>query len=176
MAARTVVVDSFSKTYAMTGWRLGYGVMPAALAERVATLVVNSTSCAPPFVQHAGVAALTGPQDAVREFTASLRLKRDALVQGLGAIDGITCATPPAAFYAFPDVSEVLAATGLTTAQFADRLLTSHGLAALAGTSFGARGAGHIRLSFAAPSAALDAALHRLSTCVRELSITYSPT
>jgi aspartate/methionine/tyrosine aminotransferase len=172
MAQRTVVVDSFSKTYAMTGWRLGYGVMPTALAERVATLVVNSTSCAPPFVQHAGVAALTGPQDAVRELVATLRLKRDALVRGLAAIDGITCGTPPAAFYAFPDVSGVLAATGLTTAQFADHLLAAHGVATLAGTSFGARGAGRIRLSFAAPAAALDTALHRLRTCVRELSIT----
>lgn len=175
MAQRTVVLDSFSKTYAMTGWRLGYGVMPAALARHVATLVVNSTSCAPPFVQLAGVAALTGPQDAVHELVATLRLKRDALVRGLDAIDGITCATPPAAFYAFPDVSDVLAATGLTTTQFADHLLTAHGVATLAGTGFGARGTGHIRLSFAASAAALDTALHRLRTCVRELATTCSP-
>jgi aspartate/methionine/tyrosine aminotransferase len=176
MAERTVVIDSFSKTYAMTGWRLGYGVMPAKLAERVATLVVNSTSCTPPFVQHAGLAALTGPQDAVDELVSALRPKRDTLVRGLAEIDGITCSTPPAAFYAFPDVSGLLAATGLTTTQFADHLLAAHGVATLSGTSFGERGAGHIRLSFATTPEALDAALHRIRACVRELSTTCSLT
>lgn len=175
LAARTVLVDSFSKTYAMTGWRLGYGVMPARLAERVATLVVNNTSCTPPFVQRAGLAALTGPQHHIGELVATLRARRDALVRGLGAIDGITCATPPAAFYAFADVRELLAASGLTTQALATQLLERYDTATLAGTAFGAQGDGYLRLSFATSAARIDAALARIARCARELSAACSP-
>jgi aspartate/methionine/tyrosine aminotransferase len=174
LAERTVVIDSFSKTYAMTGWRLGYGVMPERLAACVDTLVVNSTSCAPPFVQRAGIAALTGPQQVVSDLVAALRQRRDTLVRGLGDIQGITCPTPPAAFYAFANVSELLTGTGLTTEQFATRLLEDYGTATLAGTGFGSRGTGHIRLSFATAAARIDAALDRIRSCTRELTETCS--
>ncbi len=172
LAERTIVVDSFSKTYGMTGWRLGYGIMPARLAERVATLVVNSTSCAPPFVQRAGLAALTGPQSVVDEVVAGLRERRDALVRDLNAIEGIRCATPPATFYVFPNMTELLASCGLTTASLATYLLERYGTATLAGTAFGARGAGHLRLSFATTRERLAQAVERIAACARELAAT----
>lgn len=162
MARRTIIVDGFSKTYAMTGWRLGYGCMPPRLAERVTTLVVNSTSCVPPFVQVAGLAALTGPQDCVARLVAGLQQRRDAFVPGLNAIPGVRCALPAGAFYAFPDVGGLLAARGQSSAELAHDLLHAAGVATLDGGSFGARGAGHLRLSFAAPAAELAAALHRI--------------
>ena len=168
MSERTVVVNGFSKAYAMTGWRLGYGIVPAQLTERVVRLIINSTSCAPPFVQRAGIAALTGPQDAVENFVRELRQKRDAIVRGLNAINGITCRSPAAAFYAFSNLTGVLNASGLTTEEFAHHLLHSYGTATLAGTGFGARGSGHIRLSFAAPTRAIEKALERIQHCVQD--------
>src|SRR3989441_11653991 len=107
MLERTVIVDSFSKAYAMTGWRLGFGVLPAALVERVTTLVVNGTSCTPPFVQLAGGAALTGPQDAVAATVARLEARRGWVVDGLNGLAGIRCPGPDGAFYPFPDVRPV---------------------------------------------------------------------
>jgi len=175
LAERTVVVDSFSKAYAMTGWRLGCGVMPPALAERVTRLVVNDTSCAPPFVQHAGLAALQGPQHVVGDLVHALRRSRDLLVHGLGTLDGITCPAPAAAFFVFPDASGLLARTATTADQLAAHVLQSHGVATLAGSGFGARGAARLRLSFAATPERLHTALERLRACVADHSCAAVP-
>ena len=171
MLERTIIVDSFSKSYAMTGWRLGFGVLPAALVERVTTLVVNGTSCTPPFVQLAGLAALTGPQDSVTAAVARLERRRDWLVDGLNGLPGIRCTRPTGAFYAFPDVRQVEERAGLSTDQLAALLLETHGVAVLPGTGFGPGGAGHLRLSFAVSPADLDLALERLRECVSDLAV-----
>ncbi len=170
MAARTVIVDGFSKTYSMTGWRLGYGVMPASLAEPMTTLVINNVSCTATFVQHAGLAALTGPQDAVTAMVAGLAAKRDLLARGLNAIEGIRCATPAGAFYCFPDISGVLDRTGLTCESFAERLLAEQHTAVLAGTAFGPAGEGHLRLCYATERAELERALASIRTFVGALT------
>src|SRR5438093_13359846 len=112
MSERTVIVDGFSKGYSMTGWRLGFGVMPATLTGAMTTLLINNVSCTATFVQYAGLAALTGPQDAVTRMVTGLRAKRDLLVRGLTALDGISCASAAGAFYCFPDISGVLERTG----------------------------------------------------------------
>ena len=145
MAERTVLLDGFSKTYAMTGWRLGYGAMPVALAEHVARLMTNSNSCTAAFTQWAGIAALKGPQEPSRQMIAEFRRRRDFLVPALNAIPGIRCAMPPGAFYVFPNV------TGLPISahEFADLLLQRYGVAVLAGTCFGECGEGFLRLSYA---------------------------
>ncbi len=171
MLERTVIVDSFSKSYAMTGWRLGFGVLPAPLVERVTTLVVNGTSCTPPFVQLAGLAALTGPQDAVTATVASFERRRDWLVDGLNGLPGIRSTRPDGAFYAFPDVRQIEERAGLSTEQLAARLLEAYGVAVLPGTGFGPGGAGHLRLSFAVSPANLDLALERLRECVSDLAV-----
>jgi len=166
MAERTFLVDGFSKTYSMTGWRLGYGVMPQWLAEPVTTLMINNVSCTATFVQYAGLAALTGPQDAVRRMVSGLRGKRDRLVRGLEAIEGVTCATPAGAFYCFPDISGILERTGMTCEAFAERLLEDAHVAALAGTAFGPGGKGHLRMCYATDPALIDLALQRIRTWV----------
>src|SRR6266550_2211186 len=171
MLERTVIVDSFSKSYGMTGWRLGFGVLPAPLVERVTMLVINGTSCTPPFVQLAGLAALTGPQDAVTATVANLERRRDWLVDGLNGLPGFRCTRPDGAFYAFPDVRQIEERAGLSTEQLAARLLESHGLAVLPGTGFGPGGAGHLRLSFASSPANLDLALERLREFVSDLAV-----
>ena len=171
MLERTVIVDSFSKTYSMTGWRLGFGVVPAALVERVTTLVVNGTSCTPPFVQLAGLAALTGPQDCVTAAVERFERRRDWLVDGLNGLPGVRCRAPGGAFYAFPDVRKIEQRAGLSTEQLAARLLDLHGVAVLPGTAFGAGGAGHLRLSFATSAADLDLALERMRECVSDLAV-----
>jgi aspartate/methionine/tyrosine aminotransferase len=162
MAERTVVVDGFSKAYAMTGWRLGYGIVPAGLRAAIEALIVNTTTCAPAFVQHAGIAALRGPQVAVEALRVSLRQRRDRIVHGLGQLPGITCATPAGAFYAFPCVEALLEKTGLDIERFAQALLDDFGLACLPGTAFGRGGAGHLRLSFASAPSAVDQAVELL--------------
>src|SRR5437867_5184750 len=171
MLERTIVVDSFSKSYAMTGWRLGFGVLPATRVERVTTLVVNGTSCTPPFVQLVGLAALTGPQDAVTAAVARLERRRDWLVDGLNGLPGIRCPRPVGAFYAYPDVRHAEERAGLSTEQLAALLLETHGVAVLPGTGFGPGGAGHLRLSFAVPPAELDLALERIRECVSDLAV-----
>ncbi len=170
MAERTVVVDGLSKTYAMTGWRLGYGLLPAALAAPVTALLANSASCTATFVQHAGVAALTGPQDGVAAQAAELRRRRDRLVAALDGVDGVSCATPGGAFYVFPDVTGVLARAGLTTEAFARRLLERHGLACVPGTAFGPGGAGHLRLAYTASPGDLALAVERFRAGAAEAS------
>jgi aspartate/methionine/tyrosine aminotransferase len=166
MAERTFIVDGFSKAYSMTGWRLGYGVMPKWLADPVTTLLINNISCTATFVQYAGLAALTGPQDAVKRMVSGLRGKRDQLVRGLNAIGGITCATPAGAFYCFPDVSGILERTGLTSETFAERLLEDAHVAVLAGSAFGPAGTGHLRMCYATDPAQIDVALQRIRAWV----------
>jgi len=170
MAERTFIVDGFSKTYSMTGWRLGYGVMPKWLAEPVTKLLINNVSCTATFVQYAGLAALTGPQDPVRRMVAGLRGKRDLLVRGLNAIEGVSCATPSGAFYCFPDVGGILERTGMTCEAFAERLLGESHVAALAGTAFGPGGTGHLRLCYATEPAEIELALQRIRTWVSSLA------
>ena len=167
---RTIVVDGFSKAYAMTGYRLGFGLVPHWLVSRLTTLVVNGHTCTPPFVQRAGIAALTGPQDAVDSMVAELHRRRDEVVATLRSIPGVACAIPSGAFYAFPDVSEVLTATGLTAPQLADRLLEEHGIALLPGNGFGAAGASHFRISFAGTADAVRTGLARLATGIRAIA------
>ncbi len=145
MAERTVLLDGWSKTFAMTGFRLGYGVFPPALVEPVTRLMVNSVSCVPAFSQHGAIAALEGPWDAVEQMREEFRSRRDLVVDGLNAIEGISCVTPGGAFYAFPNVS----ALGVPCDVLADRLLQDAGVACLPGTAFGAHGEGFLRLSYA---------------------------
>lgn len=162
MKERTILLDGFSKTYAMTGWRLGYGAMPAEFAGVIAKLMVNSVSCTSMAVQRAGLEALTGPQDDVRAMVEAFRRRRDLIVAGLNAIPGLSCLSPKGAFYVFPNIS----GTGLTSKQFADHLLQDHGVAALAGTSFGQYGEGYLRLSYANSEANLIKALERIEAAV----------
>jgi aspartate/methionine/tyrosine aminotransferase len=152
---RTILVDGFSKTFAMTGWRLGYAAVPPGLVEPFTRLLINSVSCTPPAVQHAGVAALTGPRDDVDAMLAEFRRRRDAVVPGLDALPGVTCRLPSGAFYAFPRID----ATGLDSRELADRLLAEAGVAVLAGTAFGAHGEGYLRISYANSLANLEEAL-----------------
>ena len=160
MAERTILLDGFSKTFAMTGWRLGYGVFPRALVEPVAKLVTNSVSCTATFVQRAGTVALSSRPPEVDRMIAEFRRRRDAVVKGLNAVPGITCRTPQGAFYAFPNVRGV----GLrSSAEVADRLLNEAGVATLAGTCFGAAGEGYLRLSYANSLANLDKAVSRIA-------------
>ncbi len=142
---RTILLDGFSKTFAMTGWRLGYAALPPELVEPVTRLIINSVSCTAPAVQIAGVAALTGPRDEVQAMQAEFRRRRDAIVAGLNELPGVSCVMPEGAFYAFPNIS----GTGLRARELADRLLSEAGVAVLAGTAFGEYGEGYLRLSYA---------------------------
>ena len=159
MLERTIILDGHSKTYAMTGWRLGYGIMPRELAAAVAKLQTNCTSCTAAFTQIAGAEALTGPQDAARAMVAEFQTRRDLLVDGLNAIAGVSCRRPRGAFYVFPNVS----ALGLTSKQVEQRLLDDYGVAALAGTSFGKFGEGYLRFSYANSQANIRKALERFA-------------
>jgi aspartate aminotransferase len=165
MLERTVVLDSFSKTYAMTGWRCGYAAVPEPLVEPLTRFLVNSTSCVPPFVQRAGVAALTGPQDDLAAMRAEFRARRDLVVAGLERLPGVSCRVPHGAFYAFPNVTAV----PLPAAALADRLLEEAGVALLAGTAFGAAGEGHLRLSYATSRERLEEGLARMGAFLAAL-------
>jgi aspartate/methionine/tyrosine aminotransferase len=165
MAERTIILDGFSKTYAMTGWRLGYGVMPQDLAEQMAKLMVNSTSCTAAFTQWAGIEALTGPQNAVEGMVAAFRERRDVIVEGLNKIPGFRCRVPRGAFYAFPNIE----ATGLGSVEMQDYLLEEAGVAALAGSSFGAQGEGFLRLSYANSVPNIRQALQRVTEAIGRL-------
>jgi hypothetical protein len=145
MAERTVVVDGFSKTYAMTGWRLGFGIMPEALARHMANLMNNSNSCTATFVQKAGEAALLGPQDEVASMVQEFRVRRDHVVQWLNAIPGVCCGNPAGAFYVFPNI----VVPGMTSEELANRLLDEAGVVTLPGSAFGEGGEGYLRLSYA---------------------------
>jgi aspartate/methionine/tyrosine aminotransferase len=168
--SRTLLVDGFSKTYAMTGYRLGYLVVPRPWVEPLVTMAVNGHTCVPPFIQRAGVAALTGPQDMVAAQIAAYRERRDVLVRGLNALPGVSCPVPAGAFYVFPDFSELLAERGITSRAFASRLLDEYGVALIDGAAFGRRGEGRVRISFASARADLDAAVMRIGEAVAELA------
>ena len=165
MAERTVICDGFSKTYAMTGWRLGFGIMPQALAERVDLLLTHSVGCTADFTQWAGVAALTGPQDQVAAVVEEYKQRRDVLVAGLNAIPGIRCRSPQGAFYAFPNVS----AFGKSSTWLADYLLENAGVALLPGTAFGKNGEGYLRLCFANSLDNIRAALAQMAAALAKL-------
>jgi aspartate/methionine/tyrosine aminotransferase len=145
MADRTILLDGWSKTYAMTGWRLGFGVFPPALVEPVTRLAINSVSCTSAFSQYAAIAALEGPWDPVEAMVAEFRRRRDVVVAGLNDIPGVSCQEPQGAFYAFPDIT----GTGQSAAGLQARLLADAGVAALAGTAFGSYGEGFLRFSYA---------------------------
>jgi aspartate aminotransferase len=165
MAERTIVLDGFSKTYAMTGWRLGYAIVPEPLVTPFSRLLVNSVSCTNAATQWAGVEALTGPQDSVDAMVAELRIRRDLVVAGLNAIPGVRCLLPAGAFYVFPDIS----ATGLTGAELTERLLHQGGVSALAGTAFGRVGRDHLRLSYANSRENLEEAIVRMRKVIEPL-------
>jgi aspartate/methionine/tyrosine aminotransferase len=165
MAELTILLDGFSKTYAMTGWRLGYGVMPAPLAEQVSRLMVNSHSCTASFVQMAGIAALEGDQRESLAMVEAFRRRRDLVVAGLNAIPRVSCRMPAGAFYAFPNVT----ACGRPAQVIADHLLQDAGVAVLAGTGFGRCGEGYLRLSYAVSEAALSRALDRMAASLARL-------
>ncbi|UCD96223.1 MAG: pyridoxal phosphate-dependent aminotransferase [Candidatus Bathyarchaeota archaeon] len=165
MRDKTVVIDGFSKTYAMTGWRIGYGVMPEPLAQRIAQLMINSNSCTCAFSQMAGVEALTGPQNAVDDMVAEFRRRRETIVTGLNKIDGISCKKPKATFYAFPNVKNVK----IPGEDLPGFLLEEAGVATLGGTSFGAFGGGYVRFSFANSIPNLEKALARTNEALSNL-------
>ncbi len=145
MLEKTIILDGYSKTYAMTGWRMGYGVMPTWLVDAVSKLMVNSNSCTASFSQRAGIAALNGPQDDVEKMVAEFRRRRDAFCAGLNTLRGFRCAVPGGAFYAFPNIT----GTGFNSRELADRLLQEAGIACLSGTAFGEYGDGYLRFSYA---------------------------
>jgi aspartate aminotransferase len=145
MLEKTIILDGFSKTYAMTGWRMGYGVMPAWLVDPVNKLMVNSNSCTASFTQRAGIAALNGPQDDVAKMVEEFRRRRDAFCAALNTLPGFRCPIPGGAFYAFPNIQ----GTGWKSKELADALLQKAGVACLSGTAFGAYGDGYLRFSIA---------------------------
>jgi aspartate/methionine/tyrosine aminotransferase len=158
MLEKTIILDGFSKTYSMTGWRLGYGVMPKWLADAVNLMAVNATSCTASFTQRAGVAALTGPQDAVDLMVGEFRKRRDAMVQALNSVPGFRCTVPAGAFYAFPNVT----GTRMSSKDLADLLLNEAGVACLSGTAFGRHGDGYLRFSYANSLANIMEAIDRI--------------
>jgi aspartate/methionine/tyrosine aminotransferase len=165
MKEKTIILDGFSKTYAMTGWRLGYGVMRKDIAEKITQLMINSNSCTCAFVQMAGVEALKGPQDSVEKMVAEFRKRREVIVEGLNNIKGITCKKPKGAFYVFPNIKSI----GKKSKEFSDYLLNEAGVAVLPGTSFGKYGEGYLRISFANSVENIKKALDRISKAVEKL-------
>ena len=166
MRDRTVLVDGCSKTYCMTGWRLGWAVMPPALARRVELLVVHSVGCTATFTQEAGLAALVGPQEGVDAMVEEYRRRRDFVVGALNDIPGVSCPVPEGAFYAFPDVSSF----GLSSKEVADRLLSEGGVAVLPGTDFGANGEGKIRLSYVEDMETLEEGVRRIAATLGNIA------
>ena len=166
MAERTIICDGFSKTYAMTGWRLGFGIMPESLAERVELLLTHSVGSTADFTQHAGLAALTGPQDQVEAVVAEYQRRRYLLVAGLNAIPGVRCRYPQGAFYAFPNIT----AFGRPSAWLANYLLEEGGVALLPGTAFGKYGEGYLRLCFASSLENIREALDRMAEALGRLA------
>jgi aspartate/methionine/tyrosine aminotransferase len=165
MRERTVICDGFSKTYAMTGWRLGFGIMPEALAERLGLLLTHSIGCTATFTQYAGLEALTGPQQQVEAAVAEYQRRRDVLVDGLNDIAGVRCQRPQGAFYAFPNIT----AFGHSSDWMADYLLEKAGVAVLPGTAFGAGGEGYLRLCFANSMERIAIALERIDAALSSL-------
>jgi len=170
MMERTIILDGFSKTYAMTGWRLGYGVMPEELAVQVARLMTNSNSCTATFTQIAGVEALKGPQEESYKMVAAFKERRDIIVKGLNDIPGISCLMPKGAFYVFPNVTGVIQRGNFANSKaLADYLLQEAGVAVLSGTAFGEYGEGYLRLSYANSIPNINKALQRIADAVANL-------
>jgi len=161
----TIILDGFSKAYAMTGWRLGYGIMNKELAAKMTDLMINSNSCVATFTQIAGIEALSGPQDAVCEMVSQFRKRREVIVNGLDSIKGISCMKTDGAFYAFPNIT----GTGMNSKELADYLLNTAGVAVLSGSSFGSFGEGYLRLSYANSIENIEAALERIEKAVRQI-------
>lgn len=159
---RTIILDGFSKTYAMTGWRAGYGVMNLELAPVITKLMVNSNSCTNAFVQKGCIEALNGPQDEVDKIVAEFDRRRKIIVDGLNSIKGFNCSTPDGAFYAFPSIT----GTGMKSKELADKLLYEAGVACLSGTSFGAYGEGYLRFSYANSVENINEAIKRIKSVV----------
>ncbi len=159
MQERTIIVDGFSKTYAMTGWRLGYGIMPEALAKRVDLLLTHSVGCTATFTQVAGIEALTGSQEMVDQVVEEYQRRRDRMVAGLNSIPGMRCQTPQGAFYVFPNIKSF----GLPSKEIARRLMDEAGVAVLAGTDFGHYGEGYLRLCYATAPDIIDHALELIA-------------
>jgi aspartate/methionine/tyrosine aminotransferase len=164
MKEKTIILDGFSKTYAMTGWRLGYGVMRKDLAQKIAQLMTNSNSCTCTFIQRAGIEALKGPQNEVEKMVTEFRKRREIIVSGLNKIKGITCKKPRGAFYVFPNIK----GTGMDCRKLGDYLLNEAGVAVLPGTSFGKYGEGYLRLSFANSIENIKKALDRISKALEK--------
>jgi aspartate aminotransferase len=158
MQERTIIVDGFSKTYAMTGWRLGYGIMPAALARKMELLLTHSVGSTAHFTQIAGIEALTGSQEQATGMVEEYQRRRDTMLDGLRSIPGVRCRTPAGAFYAFPNVK----AFGRPSVEIADHLLEEAGVAVLPGSSFGANGEGYLRLSYATSTTLIKAGIERM--------------
>lgn len=165
MRERTIIIDGYSKTYAMTGWRLGYGVMPEPLAQALTQLQINATSCTCTFTQVAGIEGIKGDQTAARAMVAEFKRRRDVIVDGLNAIDGVTCLRPKGAFYVFPNIT----GTGLKSQQLSDILLNEGGVAVLPGTAFGSFGEGYLRLSYANSVENIQKALASIESIVAGL-------
>jgi aspartate/methionine/tyrosine aminotransferase len=165
MMERTILADGFSKTYAMTGWRLGFGVMPEPLAEKLGLLLTHSVGCTATFTQYAGLEAIVGPQDDVDRVREEFRARRDLIVSGLNAIPGVRCPLPRGAFYAFPNVESF----GTPARQISEYLLDEAGVAVLSGTDFGPRGEGHLRLSYANSRENIQRALNRIAEALARL-------
>jgi aspartate aminotransferase len=164
MADRTILLDGWSKTFAMTGWRLGFGVFPPALVEPITRLVINSVSCTSAFSQYAAAAALGGPWEPVERMVEEFRRRRDVIVAGLNDIPGISCLEPQGAFYVFPNIT----GTGVTSSELAARLLDDAGIAALSGTAFGRYGEGYLRFSYANSVENIQAALEAVRANLAE--------
>jgi aspartate/methionine/tyrosine aminotransferase len=165
MAERTIILDGFSKSYAMTGWRLGYGIMPEELVPHVTRLAVNSVSCAASFSQRAAIAALDGPQDDVRTMVSEFAQRRRLITDGLRSIPGLNCPEPEGAFYVFPSIH----GTGLTSSEFEARAMNEAGVALLSGGAFGEFGEGYVRLSYANSQENIHKALENLDRFVRNV-------
>ena len=162
---QTIILDGFSKTYAMTGWRLGYGLMEPQLAEQITKLMINSNSCTATAIQMAGVAALRGDQASVDTMIETFGRRRDRVVELLNEIDGLSCRTPKGAFYVFPNVS----ALGMSSTELQNYLLNEVGVALLSGTAFGEHGEGHIRISYAASMENLEEGIGRIREAIGKL-------
>jgi aspartate aminotransferase len=165
MMERTIIVDGFSKTYAMTGWRLGYGIMPAGLARVVELLLTHSVGCTAQFTQVAGIEALSGPQDKVDELVQVYQLRRDAIVDGLNQIPGVSCQRPQGAFYVFPNIKSL----GLSSSEVADLLLEKAGVAVLSGSDFGTYGEGYLRLTYSNSIEKIERAIHQIAGALRRI-------
>ncbi|GBD94316.1 aspartate aminotransferase [bacterium BMS3Abin05] len=169
MQEKTIILHGFSKTYAMTGWRLGFGVMPEWLAECITQLQVNSNSCPNSFIQYGGIAAIKGPQDESRKMVAEFKRRRDVIVDGLNHLDGVSCLTPGGAFYVFPNIKDLIKQTGKDTKELAEYFLKEAGIAVLSGTAFGEYGEGYLRLSYANSVENIQKAVQRMDEAIRKL-------